>query len=29
MTDLMGRFGRAMPAVGLSLDLDAIAELPA
>jgi ATP phosphoribosyltransferase regulatory subunit len=26
---LMGRFGRAMPAVGLSLDLDAIAELPA
>ena len=26
---LMGRFGRAMPAVGLSFDLDAIAELPA
>jgi ATP phosphoribosyltransferase regulatory subunit len=27
--ELMGRFGRAMPAVGVSLDLDAIAELPA
>jgi ATP phosphoribosyltransferase regulatory subunit len=26
--ELMGRFGRAMPAVGLSLDLDAIAEVP-
>jgi len=26
--ELMGRFGRAMPAVGVSLDLDAIAELP-
>ena len=27
--DLMGRFGRAMPAVGVSLDLDTLAELPA
>ncbi|HTS90254.1 MAG TPA: ATP phosphoribosyltransferase regulatory subunit [Gemmatimonadales bacterium] len=27
--DLMGRFGVAMPAVGVSLDLDTIAELPA
>ncbi len=27
--ELMGRFGRAMPAVGVSLDLDTIAELPA
>jgi ATP phosphoribosyltransferase regulatory subunit len=26
--ELMGRFGRPMPAVGLSLDLDAIAEVP-
>jgi ATP phosphoribosyltransferase regulatory subunit len=26
--DLMGRFGRPMPAVGVSLDLDAIAEVP-
>lgn len=26
--DLMGRFGRPMPAVGLSLDLDTIAEVP-
>jgi ATP phosphoribosyltransferase regulatory subunit len=26
--DLMARFGRPMPAVGISLDLDAIAELP-
>jgi ATP phosphoribosyltransferase regulatory subunit len=26
--ELMGRFGRAMPAVGVSLDLDAIAEVP-
>lgn len=26
--DLMARFGRAMPAVGVSLDLDAIAEVP-
>ncbi|HTC24704.1 MAG TPA: ATP phosphoribosyltransferase regulatory subunit [Gemmatimonadales bacterium] len=26
--DLMGRFGRAVPAVGVSLDLDALAELP-
>lgn len=26
--ELMGRFGRAMPAVGVSLDLDTIAELP-
>jgi ATP phosphoribosyltransferase regulatory subunit len=25
--DLMGRFGRPMPAVGLSLDLDTIAEV--
>jgi ATP phosphoribosyltransferase regulatory subunit len=24
--DLMGRFGRPMPAVGVALDLDAIAE---
>jgi ATP phosphoribosyltransferase regulatory subunit len=24
--DLMGRFGRAMPAVGVSVDLDTIAE---
>ncbi len=27
--DLMGRFGRPMPAVGMSLDLDALAEIPA
>jgi len=27
--ELMGRFGRAMPAVGVSLDIDTIAELPA
>jgi ATP phosphoribosyltransferase regulatory subunit len=27
--DLMGRFGRAMPAVGVALDLDTLAELPA
>jgi ATP phosphoribosyltransferase regulatory subunit len=27
--DLMARFGRPMPAVGLSLDLDTIAEVPA
>jgi ATP phosphoribosyltransferase regulatory subunit len=27
--DLMGRFGRPLPAVGLALDLDAIAEVPA
>jgi len=27
--DLMGRFGRAVPAVGVSLDLDTLAELPA
>jgi ATP phosphoribosyltransferase regulatory subunit len=26
--ELMGRFGRPMPAVGVSLDLDAIAEVP-
>jgi ATP phosphoribosyltransferase regulatory subunit len=26
--DLMGRFGRPMPAVGVSLDLDALAEVP-
>jgi ATP phosphoribosyltransferase regulatory subunit len=26
--DLMGRFGRPMPAVGMSLDIDAIAEVP-
>jgi ATP phosphoribosyltransferase regulatory subunit len=26
--DLVGRFGRPMPAVGVSLDLDAIAEVP-
>ncbi|MEP7176111.1 MAG: ATP phosphoribosyltransferase regulatory subunit [Gemmatimonadales bacterium] len=26
--DLMGRFGRPMPAVGVSLDLDTIAEVP-
>jgi ATP phosphoribosyltransferase regulatory subunit len=26
--DLMARFGRPMPAVGMSLDIDAIAELP-
>jgi ATP phosphoribosyltransferase regulatory subunit len=26
--DLMARFGRPMPAVGLSLDLDTIAEVP-
>jgi ATP phosphoribosyltransferase regulatory subunit len=26
--DLMARFGRAMPAVGVSLDLDTIAEIP-
>jgi ATP phosphoribosyltransferase regulatory subunit len=26
--DLMGRFGRPMPAVGLSLDVDALAEVP-
>lgn len=26
--DLMGRFGRPMPAVGMSLDLDTIAEVP-
>ena len=26
--ELMGRFGRPIPAVGLSLDLDAIAEVP-
>jgi ATP phosphoribosyltransferase regulatory subunit len=25
--DLMGRFGRALPAVGVSLDLDALAEV--
>ncbi len=27
--DLMGRFGRPMPALGVSLDLDALAEMPA
>lgn len=27
--DLMGRFGRPMPAVGVSLDLDTLAEIPA
>jgi len=26
--ELMGRFGRPIPAVGVSLDLDAIAEVP-
>lgn len=26
--DLMGRFGRPMPAVGVSIDLDALAEVP-
>jgi ATP phosphoribosyltransferase regulatory subunit len=26
--ELMGRFGMAMPAVGVSLDLDALAEIP-
>ena len=26
--ELMGRFGRPMPAVGVSLDLDTIAEVP-
>jgi ATP phosphoribosyltransferase regulatory subunit len=26
--DLLARFGRAMPAVGVSLDLDTIAEIP-
>ena len=27
--ELMGRFGRPMPAVGFSLDLDTLAEVPA